>query len=495
MNENSGSELGPGEEHTAPQPEATQAPAGPGAPAGPPPPPPPSPGATYTRRLVRRTDDKVIAGVASGLAAYTGTDPALWRVGFVLAAIFGGGLGLLAYIVLWLATPEARPGELPEPVESDVSWNGPKWVAVAAIVLGVLIALRGVFDIFDFLHGGVIVGIVLIGVGIAIWGRDWSSGSRPPAPRPPVPPQPSRASWAAPAAEAARPAEAAPAEGSDSASDTDVSASATTWPGATSASAATWPMPTTPVGPVPPPRGPSGPHVPPAPKPRREPSLLGRFVVGAAALAVGGALILDETGLAEVTAKTTIAVLLGIVGVGLLVGTWRGHARWLIFPGAALALALITVTAIPFNLEGGWGEIAWSPQTAEEIAPSYEHGAGQAALDLSAVEFGRNDDIDVDVRLGFGELYIVLPEDPDVEVRARVQGGEIDLFGRVADGWDIRQSATDNGEARRAPTVTIDTRVTFGELHVLRGTSSDVPGLINDRFGPDRDRRFDFRNN
>ncbi len=59
------------------------------------------------RRFYRNPDDKVIAGVASGIASYFNIDPVFVRVIFVILAIFNG-LGLIAYIVLWIAMPLAK---------------------------------------------------------------------------------------------------------------------------------------------------------------------------------------------------------------------------------------------------------------------------------------------------------------------------------------------------------------------------------------------------
>ncbi|GIU92334.1 MAG: hypothetical protein KatS3mg011_1240 [Acidimicrobiia bacterium] len=53
----------------------------------------------------RSRSDRVIAGVCGGLARSLGVDPILIRVAF-LAAAFIQGVGLLAYIVLWLVMPE-----------------------------------------------------------------------------------------------------------------------------------------------------------------------------------------------------------------------------------------------------------------------------------------------------------------------------------------------------------------------------------------------------
>ncbi|MDF1603466.1 PspC domain-containing protein [Nocardioides sp. YIM 152315] len=60
-----------------------------------------------TRRLTRRRDDRMIAGVCSGVASYTGLDPALVRLLTVVAAIFSVGTVALAYIAAWILMPEA----------------------------------------------------------------------------------------------------------------------------------------------------------------------------------------------------------------------------------------------------------------------------------------------------------------------------------------------------------------------------------------------------
>jgi len=66
--------------------------------------------ARYTtgKRLFREPDDKVVAGVCGGLAAYFGIQDPIWvRLIFALAAI-GGGAGVLVYIILWVLVPVAE---------------------------------------------------------------------------------------------------------------------------------------------------------------------------------------------------------------------------------------------------------------------------------------------------------------------------------------------------------------------------------------------------
>jgi phage shock protein C len=57
------------------------------------------------KRLYRNEYDKTIAGVASGLADYLGIDVTIVRVLFVLTAVFLGGSGVIAYIILWIVAP------------------------------------------------------------------------------------------------------------------------------------------------------------------------------------------------------------------------------------------------------------------------------------------------------------------------------------------------------------------------------------------------------
>ncbi len=57
------------------------------------------------KKLTRSTDDKMIAGVAAGIAAYFGIDTTLVRLLFVLFALLGGP-GLLVYLILWVVMPQ-----------------------------------------------------------------------------------------------------------------------------------------------------------------------------------------------------------------------------------------------------------------------------------------------------------------------------------------------------------------------------------------------------
>jgi phage shock protein C len=57
-----------------------------------------------TQKLWRKKDDKVIAGICSGLGQYFNSDPILFRFAF-LALLFAGGSSIFIYIILWIVLP------------------------------------------------------------------------------------------------------------------------------------------------------------------------------------------------------------------------------------------------------------------------------------------------------------------------------------------------------------------------------------------------------
>jgi phage shock protein C len=76
-----------------------------------------SPAPPVRPQLRRSATDRMIGGVAGGLADHTGIDPVVWRVAFV-ALTLAGGSGILVYLLLWVLMPPApfgpenRPGPL-----------------------------------------------------------------------------------------------------------------------------------------------------------------------------------------------------------------------------------------------------------------------------------------------------------------------------------------------------------------------------------------------
>jgi phage shock protein C len=59
-----------------------------------------------TKQLVRLRDDRMVAGVCSGIATYLGVDVTLVRLLAVLGLVFSLGTVLVAYVVAWILMPE-----------------------------------------------------------------------------------------------------------------------------------------------------------------------------------------------------------------------------------------------------------------------------------------------------------------------------------------------------------------------------------------------------
>lgn len=60
-----------------------------------------------TKKLYRDKEKGMIGGVSAGLGHYFGIDPVWIRILLVLLVFAGFGTGILAYIILWIVTPEA----------------------------------------------------------------------------------------------------------------------------------------------------------------------------------------------------------------------------------------------------------------------------------------------------------------------------------------------------------------------------------------------------
>lgn len=58
------------------------------------------------QRLVRRQDEKMIAGVCAGLAEYYNTSVTRLRWAFVIFGLFGAGE--IVYILLWMLLPKEQ---------------------------------------------------------------------------------------------------------------------------------------------------------------------------------------------------------------------------------------------------------------------------------------------------------------------------------------------------------------------------------------------------
>ncbi len=139
---------------------STQLPPEPGQP-GPAEPAPP-------RRAVRRSrGERVIAGVCGGIGRYLGIDPVLLRVACIILAL-ANGLGVIAYVVAWVAIPEEREGEPQAPAPQARRETGRLVLGGSLVVLGLVLLLDRLAPSLDELFWP--VAVVAVGVAVMLVG-------------------------------------------------------------------------------------------------------------------------------------------------------------------------------------------------------------------------------------------------------------------------------------------------------------------------------------
>jgi len=115
-----------------------------------------------TRRLYRSRKDRVLAGVASGVADWLRADPALVRVAWVILAFVTSGLAVLVYVVMAFVVSE-------EPMTRTAADLPPGTDAAAEAVTETV----GAEPRRDESNGPLILGILLVGIGLVFLVREY----------------------------------------------------------------------------------------------------------------------------------------------------------------------------------------------------------------------------------------------------------------------------------------------------------------------------------
>jgi phage shock protein PspC (stress-responsive transcriptional regulator) len=460
---------------------------GPSPTAAPPPRPP----------LRRPREGRLIAGVAAGVAEHVGMDVVIVRILFVVATIFTSGFGVAAYALAWILIPEVSPTEPQRSAPAarrDIGGRDPLfWVGIGSLVLGVVWLLdRGAnfspFGPWLRPDRGLLVPLVLIAFGVALWRASDAEGRRRPTPPPPAAAPPT---WRPASAAAAppRPAQETLVNDDPTRGDPEADRDTTilsrpggppgTPPGAADAADsehAALPPPSFSPPPGPPTAERGGDWSPP-PVPSRESAVLVRSTLGLA-LVTGGILwLLRVADVITLGPGRILAATLLVVGLGLLVGSVAGRGRGLIGVGLVLLpIVLIAQMLYPLSFEAadfrqGVGEYRVTPTTIEELESTYQVGAGTLRLDLSELELTGTRSLGVQV--GFGQAEIIVPADVTVEVSGQVAGGELTAFGRRSSGLAVDRTIVDevDDEVGR---LELEVQVGFGEVTIRRAPASSA---------------------
>lgn len=120
------------------------------------------------RPLLRSKDNRVLSGVAGGLAEHIGFNVTLVRLAFVVISLFGGA-GILAYLVLAVALPE-NDGTGKAVPESVWARLGKVFVVCVLVSIGLAIAafLIAASAWMTATGHGTIVAAVVIALGVAM---------------------------------------------------------------------------------------------------------------------------------------------------------------------------------------------------------------------------------------------------------------------------------------------------------------------------------------
>jgi len=408
--------------------------------------PPPPPPAGHARRLYRRTDTMMIAGVAAGVADYFEIDPTLVRIAFVIAA-FLGGAGVVAYGVAWILVPPSH--EVSSRGENVVRRlkAAPAWVAIALVAVGAVLLANATGGI----SAPVGWGITLVVVGVLLFRH----ASRDPEPVPaasypidvvpgsPPPPPPAAFTASAPAP-----------------------------PGVPG-------LPAPPAGPPAPPPPPERPAPlwvpPPAPRPARYPQppkpprQRGLFwgTVGVTLLAVGVTALLANAGIFDLGVGAYLALALAVLGIGLLVGTWWGRSRGLIVLALLLTPFVLLASLVNVPIRGGVGDRFYGPRVVADVRPVYRQVAGRMILDLSRLRLG-SPPVRIEASMAAGYIEVILPRGVNASVHAQAGAGELDVLGNQSDGLNVDARRT-TGPATGGR-LELDLAVSFGRILVYRSS-------------------------
>jgi phage shock protein C len=120
-----------------------------------------TPRTDVTDRLYRSPDDRMLTGVAGGLAEMLDIDPSIVRIVWAVLVPLTGGIALLVYIVMAIVVPERPPGVA---AGQDTLRDGADPGTVVGPASAATVGARRP-DRSGGARGGLVAGLILIVVG------------------------------------------------------------------------------------------------------------------------------------------------------------------------------------------------------------------------------------------------------------------------------------------------------------------------------------------
>lgn len=191
-------------------------------------------------------------------------------------------------------------------------------------------------------------------------------------------------------------------------------------------------------------------------------------VLGAVLLALGSNWLLAELGLFPGGAKGLLAVALVTLGIAMIATAKAGRTKPLVALGVILTVMLAMSSSLASPAEAPrFGNPTYAPESGDDLRAAYTLTAGQLTLDLSSTDLGQPES--VRVRVGMGDLTVIVPDDVGLDIDADVRfAGQVTIFGEQYSGLT---PSLDHTRLVDATTLTLDLDVaSFGEINVQQAS-------------------------
>jgi phage shock protein PspC (stress-responsive transcriptional regulator) len=408
----------------------------------------------WASRPRRPQHGRKIAGVAAGVGNRYGVDPVVIRIALVAATVFGG-VGVLFYLLGWLFFADER--DEVSAIEGLIGRGRSSTSAGLTVCLSIALfpAVSWTFSGGGFggngwFNGGGLIGLALTIAALYLLHRSRGHLNRPVGA---VDGYATSAGWPGPSASFTAASTAAPVTGT----------APPAWDPLGAAPLA-WDLPD--PNPAPPTHSPQ--QRPPAPcGPRSKVGII-TFAVALVVGGVGAALIAE--GERWFTPQHVVGLVLGVIGIGMVAGSFVRGGRGLVGLAIPLSIAGLMLTSIPMdNFRGGIGELNEAPRTAAELRPVYELGLGNIDVDLRNLP--ESVPVDTVVRTGAGNSTVIVPSDADVTFTCENTVGNIECLTRERSGVGNEPlSGYDTGDdGVGGPKITLHVETTTGNVEVRRG--------------------------
>lgn len=196
----------------------------------------------------------------------------------------------------------------------------------------------------------------------------------------------------------------------------------------------------------------------------------GRLVAGLLLVLFGAGWLLEVLDVIDFPWDVLLPIALVLVGVALVVASRSGvRPGGLIAVGVVLTGVMLIGSAIDFPLGGGVGEREERPATVAALREEYRLGIGQLTVDLTGLSTAELDaDARTRVRVGIGQLVVIVPEGLAVRVEARATVGNVRIFDDEEGGFGVEREAGPDLDGP-GPVLELVLSVGLGEVEVRRG--------------------------